>query len=144
MLSSRFTARPLMICLLILLGNAACPRTIVAAEHTDDPLPLIKQRVQDEEAVLVDVREQKEWDRGHIRGAIFLPMSELSKRSGQTDFATWLAEKLPADKPLYIHCASGGRCLIVGELLDKRGYETRPLKPGYKQLVEAGFERAND
>jgi len=28
--------------------------------------------------------------------------------------------------------------------LQKNGYQIRPLKPGYNQLLEAGFEKAKD
>ena len=45
--------------------------------HTKDTLDTVKQNLKDGKAVLVDVREQKEWDDGHIAGALFMPKSKL-------------------------------------------------------------------
>ena len=36
-----------------------------------------------EDAVMVDVREQDEWDRGHAAGAIHIPLAELPARVGE-------------------------------------------------------------
>jgi phage shock protein E len=47
-----------------------------------------------------------------------------------------------AKKIVYLHCAAGGRCLKVAELLRAAGYETRPLKPGYEALLQAGLPPA--
>ena len=45
--------------------------------HTKDSLDTVKQNLKDGKAVLVDVREQKEWDEGHLAGAVLLPKSKL-------------------------------------------------------------------
>ena len=45
--------------------------------HTKDTLDTVKQNIKDGKAVLVDVREQKEWDEGHIAGAVFMPKIKL-------------------------------------------------------------------
>lgn len=109
-----------------------------AQEHTKDALETVKKRVAEKKAVLVDVREQSEWDEGHVRGAIFLPLSKL--RSGLDPKE--LARTLPKDKVIYCHCRSGGRSLRAAEMLKKQGYDVRPLKPGYTDLIDAGFPKA--
>ncbi len=109
-------------------------------EHTKVPLETVKQEVQAKKAVLIDVREKREWDRGHIEGAVFLPLSDIQ----QGIDAEKLARLLPKDKIIYAHCARGGRCLTAASLLQKNGYQIRPLKPGYKDLLQAGFEKAKD
>lgn len=109
-----------------------------AAEPTKDTLPTVKKSVAEEDAILVDVREKKEWDEGHISGAVFLPLSEL--RNGIT--AEALAKRLPAERIIYTHCAVGVRSCTAADLLKKHGYDVRPLKPGYKDLLAAGFKKA--
>jgi phage shock protein E len=109
-------------------------------EHTKVPLETVKQEVQAKKAVLVDVREKREWDRGHIAGAVFLPLSDLQEGVDPQR----LARILPKDKIIYAHCARGGRCLRAADLLQKNGYQIRPLKPGYNDLLQAGFEKAKD
>jgi len=48
-------------------------------------------------------------------------------------------EKLPKDKILYTYCKVGVRSLTAGNLLAKQGDQVRVLKPGYQELLDAGF-----
>jgi rhodanese-related sulfurtransferase len=132
--------------LLLCLGCSASPETaeqvdttttaqFTPAGHTTDSLADIKQRVTDDEAVMIDVREQREWDAGHLRDATLVPLSLLN-RDGISDA---IKQQLPLDKPIYLHCASGRRVLQVAEMLKPAGYDVRPLKAGYKELVEQGY-----
>jgi phage shock protein E len=108
-----------------------------AAEHTKDSLDTVKAALKEKKAVLVDVREQREWDAGHIDGAILLPLSKLQEIDAEV-----LAKQLPKDKVIYCHCAVGRRALTAGDLLRKHGYDVRPLKPGYIVLIDEGFPKA--
>lgn len=109
-----------------------------AEDHTKESLDNVKQKVQADKAVIVDVREKREWDAGHVEGAIFLPLSEVSEPEKVGD----LLKKLPKDRVLYTHCVVGKRALKAAEILKKHGYEARALKPGYDELIEAGFPAA--
>ena len=111
-------------------------------EHTKDSLETVKATMAKKDAVLVDVREQREWDDGHIDGALLVPLSWLREESKGDKFAERLGEKLPAKKILYIHCRSGGRALTAAGILRKQGYDARPLKAGYDDLRKAGFSPA--
>jgi rhodanese-related sulfurtransferase len=114
--------------------------------HTQDTLPLVQQRLKKKEAVLIDVREQKEWDAGHLEHARLLPLSALTKKPRDEKFTiAALKKSLPTDQPIYLHCKAGGRCVAVADALRRElgpGYDLRPLKPGYDELVDAGFEPA--
>lgn len=127
----------------IMLGTLLLCTRIRAGEplgHTQVPLETVKKEVQEKKALLVDVREKREWDRGHIAGAVFLPLSDIQQGVDPEK----LARLLPKDKIIYAHCARGGRCLTAANLLQKDGYQIRPLKPGYNQLLKAGFEKAKE
>jgi phage shock protein E len=108
--------------------------------HTKESLQDVKKNVEAGKAVIVDVREQSEWDAGHLKGALLLPQSKLRVESELSS----LLGKLPKDKVIYTHCGAGRRALACGEILKKQGYDVRPLQAGYRQLVEAGFEKADD
>lgn len=117
--------------------------TVVAQEplkHTKDSLDTVKENLKTGKAVLLDVREQKEWDAGHLKAARLVPQSKLKMESALAD----LLKTLPKDKVIYTHCRAGGRALNCGEILKKHGFDVRPLKAGYKELTEAGFEKADD
>jgi phage shock protein E len=109
-----------------------------SSELTKDSLDAVHKNIAEKKAVLVDVREKSEWDKGHIEGTIFFPLSKLQQKVD----ATALAKLLPKDKIVYTHCVAGVRSVKAGNILEKLGYEVRPLKPGYKELVEAGFKNA--
>ncbi|MFQ3651486.1 MAG: rhodanese-like domain-containing protein [Gemmataceae bacterium] len=114
------------------------PGLLWAAEHTRDSLDTVKKALADNKAVLIDVREQSEWDDGHLQDARLLPLSVLGKGLS----AEILGKVAPKDKVLYLHCASGNRCLKAADLLKKQGYDVRPLKSGYADLLKAGFKPA--
>ena len=106
--------------------------------HTTDELAVVRTRVANKEAVLLDVREKDEWDEGHLQAASLVPLSSLKDGMIPAEFL----RQFPKDKPVYLHCRSGGRVLRCAELLQGQGYDIRPLKAGYQKLVEAGFEKA--
>jgi rhodanese-related sulfurtransferase len=120
---------------LALIVGLACLAT--AAEHTKDSLATIKQNIEDEKAVLVDVRDKDEWEAGHIEGAIFLPLASIEDGLSQDEL-----KSLPKDKVLYVHCVVGARALKGANALEKEGFKVKPMKPGYKELIDAGFPKA--
>jgi len=105
------------------------------AEHTKDSLDAVKQAVAQQKAVIVDVREPDEWQEGHLNGAALLPLSVLERGVPPQE----LAKILPKDRIIYCYCLAGGRCMEAAEMLKPLGYDVRALKPGYPQLVKAGF-----
>ena len=62
---------------------------------------------------LLDVRNQNEWDSGHIPGARHIALGYLGDR---------LAD-VPRDKPVVIHCASGSRSAIGASVLKAHGID---------------------
>lgn len=120
-----------------LASLVACLAVVAnAEEHTKESLQTIKESVAAKRAVLVDVRDKQEWDEGHVSGALFLPLSELRKR----DRTAEMLKDLPKDRILYTHCVVGMRSLAAAKILKTHGYEVRALKPGYDDLIKAGFE----
>lgn len=106
-------------------------------EFTDDTLEVVRKNVAEEKAVLVDVRSKEEWDQGHVAGSVFVPVTSLRKHSLDPKK---LAETLPKEKILYTFCVVGMRAKQAGLILEQQGYTVRVLKPGYEQLVKAGFK----
>lgn len=123
---------------LLAAGLAGLASLACGADHTKDSLDTVKKALADGKAVLIDVREQSEWDAGHLKDARLLPLSALQAGARPED----VAQALPKDKVAYLHCAAGGRCLKAADILKKDGYDVRPLKEGYKDLLKAGFATA--
>ncbi|HZZ73655.1 MAG TPA: rhodanese-like domain-containing protein [Pirellulales bacterium] len=116
-------------------------RPIFAAEPTQDTLDQVKANLVDKKAVLVDVRETDEWKAGHLTEAINVPLSMLKSGAEAPEFAAVLAQQMPKNRIVYLHCKSGVRCRAAADLLKKYGYDARPLKAGYDDLVRAGFPK---
>ena len=67
-----------------------------------------------EEHIILDTREQDEFDEGHIPGAILIPYTEIENKA---------KEMLPdKDKLILVYCRSGRRSKIAAEALSKLGY----------------------
>ena len=109
-------------------------------EPTKDSLETVQKNVEQGKAVLVGVREKSEWEKGHIKDCVFLPLSELREGMSKKE----LKEKLPERKILYTYCVVGKRAVTAGGTLEKADYEVRPLKAGYQDLLKAGFEGAKE
>ena len=120
------------------VGLAALLSPARAADHTKDTPEEVKKAIANGKAVLLDVREKSEWDGGHLKDARLLPLSVLKDGAKAED----VARVVPKDKIVYLHCGSGVRSLKAADELKKLGYDVRPLKPGYKDLLKAGFEPA--
>ena len=123
----------------LLIGLAGLALGEEPLAHTKDSLDTVKANVKEDKAVIVDVREQDEWDAGHLKGAILVPRSKLQEGAEAAE----LVKKLDKSKIVYTHCKAGGRALACGEMLKKQGFDVRPLKAGYDDLIGAGFEKAD-
>lgn len=103
---------------------------------TSDSLDTVKTALHEGKAKLIDVREPDEWAQGHLKEASLVPLSKLKSGGAQA------ASGLDKAKPLYVHCRSGKRSLDAAQILKGLGFDVRPLKDGYDQLVAAGFTKA--
>jgi rhodanese-related sulfurtransferase len=87
-----------------------------------------------EQAVLLDVREQHEWDAGHAPQAQHLAMSELSHRVAE----------IPTDVAVICVCHVGGRSAAVSDALNRAGFNALNLSGGMEAWQAAGLPVIND
>lgn len=82
----------------------------------------------DESVVLLDVREDDEWQRGHAAGAQHIPLGDVPARIDEID----------RDATLYVVCHAGGRSLRVAQYLARNGFEPVNVTGGMLAWVQAG------
>jgi rhodanese-related sulfurtransferase len=75
--------------------------------------------------LLIDVREQDEWDAGHIEGAVHLPLGQISEK---------ITEVAPEkNATIIMNCARGGRSAKACQKLIDLGYKNvKNLEGGYE------------
>ncbi|GAA5047007.1 rhodanese-like domain-containing protein [Nocardia callitridis] len=79
-------------------------------------------------AVLLDVREDDEWQHGHAPGAIHIPMADVPARTDELDL----------DADLYVICRQGGRSLQVVRYLEQIGVEAIQVDGGMVAWQQVG------
>jgi rhodanese-related sulfurtransferase len=84
------------------------------------------------DAVLLDVREQPEWDAGHAPSALHIPMSQLVGR----------VEEVP-DGDVYVVCRSGARSAQVSHWLAAQGRSAANVDGGMEVWAERGLPMAS-
>ena len=78
--------------------------------------------------VLLDVREDDEWQRGHAPGAQHIPMGDVPTRMAEID----------AEAQLFVVCHAGGRSQRVAQYLARNGYEPVNIAGGMLAWAGAG------
>jgi len=94
------------------------------------PEEFISKYKSTEDAVLLDVRSEKEVSEGTAADAVNIVYDEA------------FASKLDSLKrsPVFVYCAAGGRAAKAAAILREKGYETvYEVKGGYKDLEKAGL-----
>jgi len=105
-------------------GRFSTVREVGALEAT----ALINRR----NAVIIDVREPKEYEGGRIPNAVHLPRSQLASRSHE--LKKWIA------RPVIAYCARGQRSRMAAGALTKLGFaEVYTLRGGLRAWSEAGL-----
>jgi rhodanese-related sulfurtransferase len=89
-------------------------------------------KLQNAEAIIVDVREKDEWDEEHIPHAI-----HLNRGTIELD----IEDKAPDSNAMIIcYCGGGGRSALTAESLQKMGYKNvRSMAGGFKAWKSAGL-----
>ena len=76
-------------------------------------------------AVLIDVREPREWKAGHVRGAIHIPLGKIPTS----------LSRIPKGKDVYVICQSGMRSNSAVSQLRKAGVEAINVKGGMNAWI---------
>lgn len=83
---------------------------------------------------LLDVREDQEWEAGHIDRAVHVPMGQLNGR----------IDELPRDDPIVCVCRSGARSQAVTDALNRAGFTASNLDGGMHAWEDADLPIVTD
>jgi rhodanese-related sulfurtransferase len=86
--------------------------------------------------ILVDVREDQEWEKAHVKGAIHLSRGTIEQK---------IEEVIPdPETPIICYCGGGNRSALVAENLQKMGYSNvQSLLGGFQAWKDANLPTEN-
>ena len=83
-----------------------------------------------DDVVILDVREQSEYDAGHIPGVTLIPLNDVPNRLSD----------IPKDKPVIVTCRSGNRSGQATDFLRQQGYtNVHNMTGGINAWQQAGY-----
>ncbi|MFB7586529.1 rhodanese-like domain-containing protein [Streptomyces sp. NPDC056169] len=88
------------------------------------PLPSVDAASVPADALVLDVREDNEWEAGHVEGALHVPMSDFVARFGQ------VTEAVAESGTAYVMCRVGGRSAQVTQYLVQQGFDAVNIDGG--------------
>ena len=97
-------------------------------------IPSISAATVPADAYLLDVREQDEWDAGHVEGSQHIPIGELLGR----------LPEIPTDREVVVVCRVGSRSAQVAAYLGQQGFNMVNLTGGLEAWVDAGRPLVSD
>jgi len=89
----------------------------------------LKERLNDPNLQLLDVRSPREWDFGHLPGARYIYLPELRERFKELD----------PSRPVVTYCGTGYRASIAASLLKKEGLNVRSVPGSYDAWMAAEY-----
>ncbi|WP_138431859.1 rhodanese-like domain-containing protein [Fodinibius saliphilus] len=105
-----------------------------AKTRIEEVTPAKVKRKQDseEDFVLLDVREQDEWEDAHIVNADYIGRGVIERD---------IEEEYPnMEEELVLYCGGGYRSALAADNLQKMGYRNvKSLAGGFRSWVEAGY-----
>jgi sulfur-carrier protein adenylyltransferase/sulfurtransferase len=102
------------------------------AEIAEADAERFRELIDSGDPVIVDVREQDEWDEGHIPGAVHIPRGHLESRIERTAPDT--------SRQVALYCSAGNRSAFAAKTLEEMGYENVvSLAGGFTDWKRNGF-----
>ena len=92
------------------------------------------RRMQDDGLVLVDVREDYEWEAGRPAGAVHIELTKLGES----------VDQIPQDRPVAFICLAGMRSGQATQAFRSRGYDAYNVVGGFHAWFEQGLPSEPD
>jgi NADPH-dependent 2,4-dienoyl-CoA reductase/sulfur reductase-like enzyme/rhodanese-related sulfurtransferase len=106
----------------------------IGANVLDGTMPLAHFDQLKEGDFVLDVRTDPEWNRGHVPGAVHIPLDQLRQRLNE----------LPKDRTIYPYCGVGVRSYAATRILLQNGFSVRNLSGGWQTWCSIAHRHSTD
>jgi rhodanese-related sulfurtransferase len=98
----------------------------------------VKKRLDGgEKMIIVDTREDNEWARGHVAGAVHIGKGVIER-----DIEKSIPDK---EATIVLYCGGGYRSALAADNVQKMGYKNViSMDGGWREWTEAGFPTVKD
>jgi rhodanese-related sulfurtransferase len=104
-----FTTITLLILIALLIGNIVADKL---KKYEDIDTNTATELMDNDDLIILDVREKKERKAGYIKGDLHIPLADVKNK----------LEQLDKNKPILVYCRSGSRSGHIAGLLTRNEY----------------------
>jgi len=105
-----FTTITLLVLIALLIGNIVTDKL---KKYEDVDTTAATELMDDDNLIVLDVREKKELKTGYIKGSMHIPLADVKNQ----------LDKLDRDKSILVYCRSGSRSAHIAGVLTRNEYE---------------------
>jgi rhodanese-related sulfurtransferase len=105
-----FTTITLLVLIALLIGNIVADKF---KKYEDVDTTAATELMDDDNLIVLDVREKKELKSGYIKGSMHIPLADVKNK----------LDKLDKDKSILVYCRSGSRSAHIAGVLARNEYE---------------------
>ncbi len=127
------TCSIVFVCLILLGALSGCitAEKPEKAQYIDISVQQGKELIDRSEVFILDVRTQEEYDAGHIKGSMLIPLQVIDKRLNE----------IPKDRKILVYCRTGHRSAQASEILVNNGFtQVYNMKGGIVEWIKEGYE----
>ena len=99
---------------------------VISSIEPGELVEIQKQR----QGQILDVRKETEYEEGHVKNALHIPLSSLQAS----------LDKLDKQAPYFVHCAGGYRSMVAASILKANGFANiTNIRGGYSCFLDCGL-----
>ena len=89
-----------------------------------------QMRERGEDVAIIDVREDREWNLGHVPAAVHMSRGTLEQK---------IERVVPRDRKVVLYCGGGSRSALAADVLQQMGYSNvASMAGGFRGWVDSG------
>jgi NADPH-dependent 2,4-dienoyl-CoA reductase/sulfur reductase-like enzyme/rhodanese-related sulfurtransferase len=116
---------------IVIVAGSIAANALRGISPAISPLVLREELKSNTPPLVIDVRDEREYDTENLEGAVNIPLEDLRER----------LEEIPKDRPVVVHCSVGYRSYLAQQILQQNGWtNVRNLYGGFAFASEVDWQ----